>query len=61
MSREPVSDERPPNREIDEPKFGQLAGTPSNLIRRPIELPPMERIQSASPPISAKDARAAEL
>lgn len=41
-----TDDGRPPRRELDREKSGQRAGTPSNLIRRPVELPPIERIQA---------------
>jgi hypothetical protein len=34
-----------PRRELDQEKTGQRAGTPCNLIRRPVELPTMQRVQ----------------
>lgn len=38
-----------PIRELDSEKTGERAGTPCNLIRRPVQLPPMERIQAGGP------------
>lgn len=38
-----------PIRELDSEKVGERAGTPCNLIRHPVQLPPMERIQAGGP------------
>ena len=49
----PLEDGRPPSRELDAEHRGPRAGLPCGLIRRPVELPTVERIQadltSASP------------
>jgi hypothetical protein len=43
--QEKPTPERAPRRELDEPKNTPRAGTPVGLIRRPVQLPPMERVQ----------------
>ena len=34
-----------PNRELDEKKTGQRAGTPAGLIRNPVKPPPMRPVK----------------
>jgi hypothetical protein len=40
-----ADDGRSPSRQLDEEKTGQRAKAPPNVIRQPVKLPPMERIQ----------------
>lgn len=39
-------DGRMPSRELDQERTGMRAGLPCNLIRKPVELPPIERVQA---------------
>lgn len=41
----PEDNGSPPNRELDSEKTGARAGTPPNLIRRPIKQPPMRPVK----------------
>jgi hypothetical protein len=47
LGRKPTErdDGRPPSRQLDEERTGPRAGTPPNLIRRPVKLPPMVNLQ----------------
>ena len=41
-------DGRAPSRQLDEEKTGQRAKAPPNLIRKPVRLPAMERVQQGA-------------
>jgi hypothetical protein len=45
LSAQQDRDRLAPRRELDEEKTGRRAGLPCNLIRRPVQLPAMQRVQ----------------
>ncbi len=56
LPRDP-DDGRAPSRQLDTERTGQRAKAPPNLIRRPLEEPPMVRVQADLTAASADELR----